>query len=387
MKKILIIDFCNYTDYQIGGHLSFVKNLISTFKDSLSLVGITTEKDEPIGRWFKKTIGDYTFDYFALTRYNKSKTKHILPDRLVCFLLLRFYRRKILNINIQNVFIQRQEIMPAIKNYRIDNICYRFPGVENPLLISKYWYAKFIAKIFDYFFFSSFKNVNTILATGDKKAIDAMILRSKGKINRELVIQFPTRLDTDIFNSQNKSDARKGLNIPVANTVIITSGRLSWLKGWEFMIDCFSVFEKTNPDSLFYLIGEGEDLKKIEEYIITKELYGKVILTGKQNPKVVSQYLNAADLFIMGSYKEGWSTSLIEAIACGVPACVTDFSSASSIIIEGKNGYVITDRNIDLFVIGMVNALKISHPIYNENVKAFSSNRLKKDFLKNWELL
>jgi glycosyltransferase involved in cell wall biosynthesis len=387
MGKILIIDYCNYIDYQIGGHLSFAKNLIIAFGDKLTLVGITTEKKDPVGKWFKKTIGDVTFDYFALKRYDKAKTKHILPDRLFCFLLLRYYKKRILNIKIQNVFIQRQEILPAIRNYRIDNICYLFPGLENPLTISKYWFGKYIAKVFDNLFFASFKNVNLVLAAGDEKAIDAMILRSKGQIKSGSVVQFPTRLSTDIFYPQNRSEVISELNIPAANSIIVTTGRLTWLKGWKFMIDCFSVYEKIKPGSLFYLIGEGEDNQKIEEYIAGNELSGKVILVGKQDPYVVAKYLNAADLFIMGSHKEGWSTSLIEAIACGIPACVTNFSSASTIIVEGINGYVIRDRNIDIFVNGMVNTLKMSRPIYNDNVKVFSTDKLKEDLLKIWKLI
>lgn len=387
MKKIFIIDYCNYTDYQIGGHLSFAKNMLIAFGDTLSLIGITTDKKDPVGRWFKKTIAGVTYDFFALTRYDKSKTKHILPDRLACFFLLKFYKKKILKENIQNVFIQRQEILPAISDFRIKNICYRFPGLENPLKNSKYWYGKYIAKVFDNFFFASFKNVYLILATGDEKAIDAMLSRSKGKIEKKTVIPFPTRLATGIFYPQSQIEARKKLNIISDKIIIVTTGRLAWFKGWKFMIDCFSAFEKINPGSLFYLVGEGEDFYKIEEYIIANELTEKVLLVGKKEANIIAQYLNAADLFIMGSYEEGWSTSLIEAIACGIPSCVTNFSSANSIVVNGKNGYVIDNWNNDLFVQGMIEAIKIPHPIYNDNVKAFSTDRLKEDFLRIWELV
>ena len=54
MKRILIIDFCNYYDYQIGGHLTFAKSLMKAFGNQLALVGITTDRSDPIGRWIKK---------------------------------------------------------------------------------------------------------------------------------------------------------------------------------------------------------------------------------------------------------------------------------------------------------------------------------------------
>jgi len=42
----------------------------------------------------------------------------------------------------------------------------------------------------------------------------------------------------------------------------------------------------------------------------------------------------------MASSYEGWPTSLVEAVACGIPCCVTDFGAAREIIHEGENGFV-----------------------------------------------
>jgi glycosyltransferase involved in cell wall biosynthesis len=387
MKKILIIDFCNYEDYQIGGHLTFAKSLMNAFGDHLALAGITTDKSDPVGRWIKKNIDGTNYDFFALARYNKNKTKYFFPDRLICFLLVRFYKSKILSVNIKNVFIQRQEILPAVMNFGIENICYRFPGLQNPISISKYWYGKYIAGIFDKLFFSGLKNAKTILATGDENAINEMILRSKGRIERTSVIKFPTRVNTDIFKPSDKFEARVKLNISNSTSVVVTTGRLAWFKGWMFMIDCFSIFEKKIPDSIFYIVGEGEDFQKIKDYMELKGLTGKIILAGKKNPHEIATLLNASDLFIMGSYKEGWSTSLSEAVACGIPSCVTNFSSAKEIIRHGENGYVIESHDVELFVQGMFKAVSIAHPIKNENIKVFASDKIKEDLMKVWNLL
>jgi len=109
-------------------------------------------------------------------------------------------------------------------------------------------------------------------------------------------------------------------------------------------------------------------------------------LEGKKSPEEIALYLNASDLFIMGSYKEGWSTSLMEAIACGVPSCVTEFSSAKEIIVQGENGYVVNEHDEALFVQAMLKAMKMVRPVNNDNVTRFSSDRMKEDLLKYWEL-
>lgn len=385
-QTILMIDFTNYVDYPIGGFLSFSRNMLSSFGSQMALVGITTDKNEPVGSLFEKRIDDTVYNFFAFARYSKLRTRHIIPDRIACFVLLRYYKKKITCRGYKNVFIQRQEILPAVKHFGYKNICYRFPGVENPLTISKYPGGKYFHKHFDKVFFASLNKVRLILAAADQAAIGEMILRSKNSITSDSVVQFPTRINTDIYKPVDKRDALRKLNIPESSCIITTTGRLAALKGWKFMVDCFFLFSRVFPDSMFYIIGTGEDYQALTDYLTEKKLTGRVILTGRKQPEEISLYLNACDLFIMGSYKEGWSTSLSEAIACGIPACVTSFSSARDIIVDGKNGYVIEEHNEDLFVQGMLKALKIKRPVYNENILRYSTKLLKKALLDLWEL-
>lgn len=388
-KRILLIEFCNFEDYPIGGLLSFSKNLMVSFQNELVLIGITTHKEDPVGKWFKKTINGITYDFFALAKYNKTKTKHYLPDRLVSYFLLRYFKKKILSKNIQNVFIQRPDILQAVKNFRFTNICYRFGGLENPLEFSKYWYAKLAAKFFDKNFFSSFNGVKLILASGDENSIKQMTLRSNGHLNSESIFMFPTRINTQIFRPVNKSAARHILNIPESNFLISTTGRLSSIKGWTFMIDCYIEFEKGNEDSLFYFIGEGEDYDKISDYIFSKGLQSKIKLVGKKNQEEVALFLNASDLYIMGSYKEGWCTTLVEALACGIPICTTNFSSAKEIVTSGITGNVVEGRDIQKFSSKMEESSKIDRttlPIPSQ-IKRYAVSELKTDLLNLWKLI
>jgi glycosyltransferase involved in cell wall biosynthesis len=386
-QKILFIDFCNYVDYQIGGHLSFAKNMLTAFGTDMSLIGISTEQGEPIGTWFKKTIDGKLYDYFALARYNKHKTKYMIPDRLACFLLLRWYKRKILSKGFKNVFVQRQEIIPAIKRFGYLNICYCFPTLENPLTISKYGYSKYVSRYFDKLFFSALDNVKALIANGDDNAITELKKRGSRYTSNLDVKKFPVRIDVGIFKPVSKKEARENLSLSEDSIIVMTSGRLASVKGWEFMIDCFYEFTKQSPKSLFIMVGEGEDLNKIKGRVKSKGIEDKVMLPGMKGPKDVAAYLNAADVYIMGSYKEGWSTSLSEAISCGTPSCVNDFSSARDIVIDGVNGFVINNRNNAQFVQSMFKALDISRPVFNNHVRALSTDTLKTDLLKVWTLI
>jgi glycosyltransferase involved in cell wall biosynthesis len=50
--------------------------------------------------------------------------------------------------------------------------------------------------------------------------------------------------------------------------------------------------------------------------------------------------MHAADLFVLGSHREGGNTSLIEALATGLPPVVTDISSSRSLLGHGAAGFL-----------------------------------------------
>jgi glycosyltransferase involved in cell wall biosynthesis len=384
--RILLLDFCNYEDYPIGGYLSFAKNMIQSFGPEIALVGITTNNNDPVGKWFRKRINGEEFDFFSIARYSTSKTKHLIPDRLISWVLIKVFRRRIFKIGIRNIFIQRQEILLALTGIDRMNICYCFAGLENPLSISKYQYARHISRLFEGIFFAKLRFAKSILASGDDTAIYEMVERSRGKVMPEQIKKFPTRVNTDIFRIIDKDTARGFLCLPTSTKIIVNTGRLAPLKGWKFMVDCFIGFERQIPDSLFYLIGDGEDYKEIKQYISDNNLNEKIILTGNRNLHEIALFLNAADLFVMGSYKEGWSTSLMEAIACGLPVCTTDFSSAKDIVLSGVNGFVIDNRNPQKFINCMTQAIMFPRPVPNEHVTRYSVEKMKDDMLLLWAL-
>ena len=113
------------------------------------------------------------------------------------------------------------------------------------------------------------------------------------------------------------------------------------------MIDSFC--RLNNPNAQLFFIGDGEDESKIKEYLQHCALKDNIQLLGKKTLDEISDYLNMADAFIMGSYKEGWSTSLVEAVACACPCVVTDFSSASDMVEDGVNGWVVKNRSEEEF--------------------------------------
>jgi glycosyltransferase involved in cell wall biosynthesis len=69
-------------------------------------------------------------------------------------------------------------------------------------------------------------------------------------------------------------------------------------------------------------------------------LHGLVLFAGRVERTELADYLNAADIYVSTSYSDGTSLSLLEAMATGLPAVVTDVPANLEWIRDGYNGYI-----------------------------------------------
>lgn len=385
MTRITIIECCNYRDFPAGGQLTFAKQMVECFGDELVLVGIAESKSE-VGVWTTKSFGSTKIQYFGYIYLRKSPKRPLVPNRLKSYLALRHYRKQIVSGITSRVIVRAPDTLIAIATWGIPDICFYFPGTENPLAISRYKFARIFADIFDLIFFRSVKTVSTILAASDREGIEEVAKRSKNKVGVEAIRQFPTRVDFKIFHKKPKSECRERLGLPSDTIIAVTTGRIAELKGWRFLVDSFAIFQKRKSPSVLIFVGDGEDKQGLLSYVRVADLIDKVLVTGYQSADSVADYLCAADLFVMGSYKEGWSTSLIEALACGTPVCTTIFSSARDCVAQGRNGYVVESRSPKIFANYMEKTLDLNRDCLplKESRERFSLETLKEDLFRVW---
>lgn len=371
MKQILYIEACNFRDYPLGGHLSFALHLTAAMKGDIDIAGIRTDDEMQEGQWGECEIAGYRYEYYNLGNVARNFKKPLVPTRITNYFCIKKHIKDILaHRNYDIIIVQIPEFLFAIPKVYRKKVCLILPGVGNPLAISRYKWARAFASLYDKVFFYFAKDTPFMLAAADKDAIAGFVGRSKGVIPSERVIQFPTRYDADIFSPKAKDEARAQLRIPQDAIMLVTTGRLNWYKGWKFMIDAFTFFQDTHPAARLFFLGKGEDETKIREYIKLQNLENSVFLAGVHPLETVALYLNAADLFVMGSYTEGWSTSLVEAIACGNPCVVTEFSSAHDLVTDGENGFVQVERNEKEFASLMYRALMIPHDLIDKHTQS-----------------
>lgn len=116
-------------------------------------------------------------------------------------------------------------------------------------------------------------------------------------------------------------------------------GRLEEVKNALSLL--FSVHELNNkgyPIDL-WLVGDGSQKLKIEEYIEKHKLHNLVKVFGyKENPY---SYMQHCDLYIQPSISEGFGIALVEAMSVGLPVIATSVGGAPEIIKDGTSGWLI----------------------------------------------
>jgi glycosyltransferase involved in cell wall biosynthesis len=122
--------------------------------------------------------------------------------------------------------------------------------------------------------------------------------------------------------------------------VLLAVGRLHEAKGLDYLIDAFSRIAGDLPDWDLVIVGEGSERSRLEQLVMARDLHERVLLPGHAGN--VSDWYQRADLYVLSSRFEGFSMTLVEAMAAGVAAVSYDCDCGPrDIIRHEENGLLV----------------------------------------------
>ena len=129
----------------------------------------------------------------------------------------------------------------------------------------------------------------------------------------------------------------------------VSIGRLTKQKNFLFLVKCLKKFLKKEKKYIFLIIGEGQDRKKIEEYIQQFNLSKNIILMGYK--KNIFKYLKNSEGLICTSLWEEPGFIIQEAAACKKIILTSDcYTGPSEFVNNGKDGYIFKNNNQKSFL-------------------------------------
>lgn len=130
-------------------------------------------------------------------------------------------------------------------------------------------------------------------------------------------------IDLSKYKFDSEMRERKRRELGVENKLVVGHvGRLNYIKNHKFLLDVFAELKKINADAVLLIVGEGEEKEAIEEKARRLGIENSVILTGVRDD--VYDLLQAMDVFVFPSLKEGLPVTLIEAQATKLPCLISD---------------------------------------------------------------
>ena len=178
-------------------------------------------------------------------------------------------------------------------------------------------------------------------------------------------------IDQDKIKIKSKEDCDVVLNKNDLN--IVSVGRLHKMKGYDRLIEAFSMLKKENllNGIKFRLYGNGLEYENLKQQINNLELNDNIMLMGQVlNPY---KYLKNNDLFVLSSVYEPFGLVIVEALSLHVPVLATSNSATSKLIEDDKTGLIV-ENSVEGIYKGLKKIINNKEIIkeYKSNLKDYS---------------
>ena len=153
-------------------------------------------------------------------------------------------------------------------------------------------------------------------------------------VKEDKILVLPKGVDTNIFTHYE----RKG---PEDSLILISTRQLRKTYNHDCILRALSLVLTNIPNLEYLICGDGEYRHKLELMAITLKLENNIRFLGRIMHNELPSFLNSSDIYVSMQESDGVSSSLLEAMACGIFPIVTDIKANRLWIDDGSNGFLI----------------------------------------------
>jgi glycosyltransferase involved in cell wall biosynthesis len=201
-------------------------------------------------------------------------------------------------------------------------LVYHVHGMFEPYILQRsQWKKRLVHWVFEN---ENFRAVRLWRALTVKEADQ---IRACG-IKQPIVIA-PNGLNLDDFSrplAGNRPDqASSDQNPPKTAPRLLFLGRIHPKKGFDLLLTAWAKLSSLTRDWELVIAGPDEQghLAQVRALARSLGLQDQIVFTGPITGQAKKNLLHSADLFVLPSYSEGFSMSLLEAMACELPVIAT----------------------------------------------------------------
>lgn len=166
------------------------------------------------------------------------------------------------------------------------------------------------------------------------------------------IIVFPWGIDLERFRPSAPSRLRADLGWEEAFVLLSTR---AWepVYGVDLLAEAFCRAAAVDPRARLLMLGTGSMADVLKRRFDREHVADRVHMAGQIDYGRLPDYYHAADVYLSASHSDGSSVSLLEAMACGLPALVSDIPGNREWVEPGQNGWWFSDGDVEGLAAGM----------------------------------
>ncbi len=206
------------------------------------------------------------------------------------------------------------------------------------------------------------------------------------------VFLFPWGIDLAQFSPGSAEDlqpaqafrARAGWQ----DCFVVLSNR-SWepVYGVDIALRGFAQAAQEAPDLRLLLLGGGSLAPMVHQLIRKYDLADRVFLGGQVTQSELARVYRSADLYVSASHSDGSSVSLMEALACGKPALVSNIPGNREWVTPGVEGWLFPDGDAQALAEAILKAYQHRAELGEIGARARAAAERRADWQKNFQVL
>jgi 1,2-diacylglycerol 3-alpha-glucosyltransferase len=151
----------------------------------------------------------------------------------------------------------------------------------------------------------------------------------------------------DLSPREKSDELRKSLKIPANSHIVVNVTDMGEMSEIVHLLRAFEKVAIKKPASRLIIVGDGPLFRDIEFEMLNLALVNKVIFTGDVSSTKLPDYIALADIFVnLSSRTTGFEPSIIEAMAQKKVIIGSEVSPISTIVEDGKDGFLIRPADI-----------------------------------------
>jgi glycosyltransferase involved in cell wall biosynthesis len=160
----------------------------------------------------------------------------------------------------------------------------------------------------------------------------------RGRGVRTPIAVVPTGVDLDRFRPGDRTAARRALDLPPDEPLVLYVGRLDREKSVDRVLHAFERVASTVAAARLVVVGQGTESERLRRLAGTLPVSHRITFLGVRAHDALAPCYQAADLFLFASETETQGLVLAEAAACAVPAVAVSSPGCDEVVRDGETG-------------------------------------------------